>query len=75
MNINVVCIGKLKEKYWSEAVAEYAKRLRAYCSLEITELKEARRSRGGSCKDGGGPGHTLAPAKGAVRHNARSAGE
>lgn len=42
MNINVVCIGKLKEKYWSEAVAEYAKRLRAYCSLEITELKEAR---------------------------------
>ena len=42
MNIKVVCIGKLKEKYWSDAVAEYAKRLKAYCALEITELKEAR---------------------------------
>jgi 23S rRNA (pseudouridine1915-N3)-methyltransferase len=42
MNIKVVCIGKLKEKYWSDAVAEYAKRLKAYCSLEIVELKEAR---------------------------------
>ena len=42
MNIKVVCIGKLKEKYWADAVAEYAKRLKAYCSLEIVELKEAR---------------------------------
>ena len=42
MNIKVVCIGKLKEKYWSDAVAEYSKRLKAYCALEIVELKEAR---------------------------------
>ena len=42
MNINVICIGKLKERYWTEAVAEYAKRLGSYCTLEITELKEAR---------------------------------
>lgn len=42
MNIKVVCIGKLKEKYWADAVAEYSKRLKAYCALEIVELKEAR---------------------------------
>lgn len=42
MNIQIICIGKLKEKYWSEAVGEYTKRLSRYCSIEITELKEAR---------------------------------
>ena len=42
MNIRVICIGKLKERYWTEAVAEYSKRLGSYCSLEIVELKEAR---------------------------------
>ena len=41
MNIMVVCIGKLKEKYWREAVAEYSKRLGGYCSLTVKELKEA----------------------------------
>ena len=42
MNIQVVCIGKLKEKYWTEAVAEYSKRLGRFCGLEIRELKEER---------------------------------
>jgi len=42
MNISVICIGKLKEKYWTEAVAEYAKRLNKYCTLTINELKEER---------------------------------
>ncbi|MDO4859763.1 MAG: 23S rRNA (pseudouridine(1915)-N(3))-methyltransferase RlmH [Bacillota bacterium] len=41
MNITIVCIGKLKEKYWREAVAEYSKRLGGYCSLTVKELKEA----------------------------------
>ena len=40
MNITVICIGKLKEKYWRDAVAEYEKRLNGYCSLKILELKE-----------------------------------
>lgn len=42
MNILVICIGKLKEKYWIDAVNEYAKRLRKFCDLEITQLKEAK---------------------------------
>ena len=41
MNITIICIGKLKEKYWREAVEEYSKRLSSYCSLTIRELKEA----------------------------------
>lgn len=40
MNIRIVCIGKLKEKYWKDALAEYAKRLSAYCTFTVTELKE-----------------------------------
>lgn len=40
MHIRVVCVGKLKEKYWQEALAEYAKRLSAYCDFSVTEVKE-----------------------------------
>ncbi|MBK5263570.1 MAG: 23S rRNA (pseudouridine(1915)-N(3))-methyltransferase RlmH [Peptostreptococcaceae bacterium] len=40
MNIRVICIGKLKEKYWVAAVCEYSKRLTKYCNLTIEELKE-----------------------------------
>lgn len=42
MNINVICIGKLKEKYWKDAIAEYSKRLSGYCSFKIIELKESK---------------------------------
>ena len=42
MNINIICIGKLKEKYWSDAITEYSKRLGRYCTLKIKELKEDR---------------------------------
>lgn len=42
MNISIICVGKLKEKYWTDAVAEYSKRLKSYCNLEIIELKESR---------------------------------
>lgn len=41
-NINIICIGKLKEKYLAEACKEYSKRLGAYCSLKIIELDECR---------------------------------
>ena len=42
MNIQIICIGKLKEKYWTDAVSEYSKRLSRFCDLEITELKESK---------------------------------
>lgn len=42
MNITVICVGKLKESYWRDAVKEYSKRLGGYCSLNIIELKESR---------------------------------
>ena len=42
MDVNIVCIGKLKESYWRDACAEYAKRLSPYCKFTITELAEAR---------------------------------
>lgn len=41
MKINVIAIGKLKERYWEDAIREYSKRLSAYCTLEIIELKES----------------------------------
>ena len=42
MNVQILCIGKLKEAYWREACTEYAKRLRAFCNFTITELPESR---------------------------------
>ena len=42
IKVNIVCVGKLKEAYWREAVKEYSKRLSAYCSFEVAELAESR---------------------------------
>lgn len=42
LEVKLICIGKLKEKYWRDAVAEYAKRLSAFCRFSIVELNEAR---------------------------------
>ena len=38
--INIVCFGRLKEAFWRDAVAEYSKRLNAFCKLTITEINE-----------------------------------
>lgn len=40
--VTILCVGKLKEKFYMEAAAEYAKRLRRWCSLELIELPESR---------------------------------
>ncbi len=42
LSVKIICVGKLGEKFWAQAVAEYEKRLSAYCKLEITELTEQR---------------------------------
>lgn len=42
LNVSIVCIGKLKEKYLKDACQEYTKRLGAFCKLEIVELAEER---------------------------------
>lgn len=41
MNIRILCVGTLKEKYWKDAIAEYSKRLGAYCTLSIEEVRES----------------------------------
>lgn len=51
MNVSIICIGKLKEQYWKDAIREYSKRLGSYCSLEIVELKESRFSANASTAD------------------------
>ncbi|MFD2330773.1 23S rRNA (pseudouridine(1915)-N(3))-methyltransferase RlmH [Cohnella sp. GCM10020058] len=42
MQIQIVCVGKLKEKYWLDGVAEYSKRLGAYARLDIRELPDEK---------------------------------
>lgn len=42
MNITVISVGKLKEKYLKEAIDEYAKRLQRYCKISIIELQDER---------------------------------
>ena len=41
MNITVLAVGKLKEKYWRDAIDEYSKRLGRFCRLNITEIRES----------------------------------
>ena len=42
MQIHLITVGRLKEKWLREAYAEYEKRLQRYCRLTLTELPEAR---------------------------------
>ncbi len=42
LKINIICIGKIKEKYFTDAIAEYSKRLTAFCKFNIIELNEER---------------------------------
>lgn len=42
LGINIICVGKLKEKFYIEAANEYAKRLLPYCKLSVDEVPEVR---------------------------------
>lgn len=40
MNVRIVCVGKLKEKYLKDGIEEYAKRLSRFCKFKIIEVNE-----------------------------------
>lgn len=40
MNVNIVAVGKIKEKYLKDAIDEYSKRLSRFCKLKITEVTD-----------------------------------
>lgn len=44
MNINIIAIGDIKEKYLRDAIKEYEKRLKAYANVNVVELAEERLS-------------------------------
>lgn len=42
MDIRILAVGKIKEKFYTQALAEYAKRLSRYCRLEIREVADEK---------------------------------
>lgn len=42
LNVNIICVGSLKEKFFTDAVNEYKKRLSRYCKFSIVELTEEK---------------------------------
>lgn len=42
VNITLITVGKIKEKYYRDAIAEYAKRLSRYCRLDIIEVADEK---------------------------------
>ena len=46
MKISILCVGKIKEKFYKDAVDEYCKRLSAYCKTEIIEVADEKTPEG-----------------------------
>ena len=42
MKITIVCVGKIKERFYSDAISEYSKRLSKFCDLSIVELADEK---------------------------------
>ena len=42
MNIDILCVGRVKERYLTDAIAEYSKRLSRYCKLTILEVADEK---------------------------------
>lgn len=40
--ISIICVGKIKEKYWNEAIKEYGKRLSRYVRLDVIEVQDEK---------------------------------
>lgn len=50
MKISIVCVGKIKEKFFRDAIDEYTKRLSRFCKLEIVEVADEKTPDGASEK-------------------------
>ena len=48
MKVTIYCVGKIKEKYFTDAIKEYEKRLGRYCKLEIVEVADEKTPDGAS---------------------------
>lgn len=48
MRISIACVGKIKEKFWRDAISEYEKRLGKYCRLEFLEVADEKTPDGAS---------------------------
>lgn len=42
MKVSILCVGKIKEKFYTDAIAEYAKRMKRFADFEITEIPDER---------------------------------
>ena len=42
MRITILAVGKIKERFYADAIAEYAKRLGRYCKLELLQVADER---------------------------------
>lgn len=51
MNIKIVAVGKIKEKFYKDALAEYLKRMGAYNSIEVIEVDDEMAPENLSCKE------------------------
>ncbi len=48
LKITVIAVGKLKERFWRDACAEYSKRLGGYCNLTVREIPDSNREQEGT---------------------------
>ena len=48
MKITLITVGKIKERFFEDAIAEYSKRLRRYCKLEIIQVSDDKTPDGAS---------------------------
>lgn len=42
LGVTIIAVGKIKEKFFTDAIGEYAKRLSAYCKFEVVEVKDEK---------------------------------
>ena len=48
MKVTLITVGKIKEKFFQDAIAEYSKRLSRYCKLEIVQVADEKTPDGAS---------------------------